>query len=541
MANLGIPELIKPFRSGPDKGQFRLKKVIDKIESGEPFKTKLGDKVLFYINEEIGKAIQEYNFKYLSTVKTKSWFKDAEDVNYKVSSLLKTNEFGGKLESADDSKKGVDPHEIMTAAIIYKYGKNGKQFPSSLINKYSNDRELCSMDIERLKPYGNKVKGSKQIEVDSFTNDFDAYAQAISAANGFLKHLSSGSKVVEVHATGAAWGQEINQFAIKDHPLFGREHYNSSDLVVKTIKNGVFHWIGISLKKKPPEGNDPTIINKTIIGMDGIFRTLVKRGEIPNKEIHNIYNQRSIFFANVIKKALGSSDQKINSFAKKALGLKNSSEVASFIKDELDPLLKRGGSFSHNKKILKFAQQLGQNNMTNALQRKYPDDSLENNYFKSLDSLMTNSKYSQSIVMALVNIIFKTDLKNLLTQKKLQNFHFTLITGKGEYKMGDFIVKEADELQEAYTTEILTYLTEDAKKSKGFFISKTPGKKQAFEGGPAKLFYSLYMGKFDVADIEIRYKGSITAEPQFFATITPKFKNTYKKYHSMIKKGQSSY
>lgn len=541
MANLGIPELIKPFRSGPDKGQFRLKKVIDKIENGEPFKTKLGDKVLFYINEEIGKAIQEYNFKYLSTVKTQSWFKDVDDTKYKVSSLLKTNEFGGKLESADDGKKGVDPHEIMTAAIIYKYGKNGKQFPSSLISRYSNDRELCSMDIERLKPYGSKVKGSKQIEVDSFTNDFDAYAQAISAANGFLKHLSSGSKVIEVHATGAAWGQEISKFAIKDHPLFGREHYNSSDLVVKTIKNGVVHWIGISLKKKPPEGADPTIINKTIVGMDGIFRTLVKRGEIPNKEIHNIYNQRSIFFANVIKKALASPDQKVSSFARKALSLKNASEVSSFIKDELNPLVKRGGSFSQNKKILKFAQQLGQNNMTNALQRKYPDDSLENNYFKSLDTLMTNPKYSASIVMALVNIIFKTDLKNLLSQKKLQNFHFTLITGKGEYKMGDFIVKEADELQEAYTTEILTYLTEDAKRSKGFFISKTPGKKQAFEGGPAKLFYSLYMGKFDVADIEIRYKGSITAEPQFFATITPKFKNTYKRYHSMIKKGQSAY
>jgi hypothetical protein len=541
MANLGIPELIKPFRSGPDKGQFRLKKVIDKIENGEPFKTKFGDKVLLYINEEIGKAIQEYDFKYLSGVKTQSWFKDFDDTKYKVSSLLKTNEFGGKLESTDDGKKGVDPHEIMTAAIIYKYGKNGKQFPSSLISRYSNDRELCSMDIERLKPYGSKVKGSKQIEVDSFTNDFDAYAQAISAANGFLKHLSSGSKVIEVHATGAAWGQEISKFAIKDHPLFGREHYNSSDLVVKTIKNGVVHWIGISLKKKPPEGADPTIINKTIVGMDGIFRTLVKRGEIPNKEIHNIYNQRSIFFANVIKKALASPDQKISSFARKALGLKNASEVSSFIKDELDPLVRKGGSFSQNKKILKFAQQLGQNNMTNALQRKYPDDSLENNYFKALDSLMTNPKYSASIVISLINIIFKTDLKNILTQKKLQNFHFTLITGKGEYKMGDFIVKDADELQEAYTTEILTYLTEDSKKNKGFFISKTPGKKQAFEGGPAKLFYSLYLGKFDVADIEIRYKGSITAEPQFFATITPKFKNTYKRYHSMIKKGQSAY
>ena len=94
MANLGIPELIKPFRSGPDKGEFRLKKIIDKIDGGEIFKTKTGDKVLFYSSKDIEKAIREYDFKHLSTVKTQPWFRDADDATYRVSSLLKTNEFG---------------------------------------------------------------------------------------------------------------------------------------------------------------------------------------------------------------------------------------------------------------------------------------------------------------------------------------------------------------------------------------------------------------------------------------------------------------
>ena len=43
------------------------------------------------------------------------------------------------------------------------------------------------------------------------------------------------------------------------------------------------------------------------------------------------------------------------------------------------------------------------------------------------------------------------------------------------------------------------------------------------------------MGTLDLADLEVRYKGSITGEPQFFAVITPNFK---KKYAEV--KGQAS-
>ena len=47
------------------------------------------------------------------------------------------------------------------------------------------------------------------------------------------------------------------------------------------------------------------------------------------------------------------------------------------------------------------------------------------------------------------------------------------------------------------------------------------GNKQA----PAKMFYTLYNGKISLLNLEIRYKGSKTAEPQFQATATPIFKN----------------
>ena len=49
-----------------------------------------------------------------------------------------------------------------------------------------------------------------------------------------------------------------------------------------------------------------------------------------------------------------------------------------------------------------------------------------------------------------------------------------------------------------------------------------------FHTQASKLFYTIFLGKDDIADIEIRYKGSIRSEPQFFAVITPHFKQLYK-------------
>ena len=45
---------------------------------------------------------------------------------------------------------------------------------------------------------------------------------------------------------------------------------------------------------------------------------------------------------------------------------------------------------------------------------------------------------------------------------------------------------------------------------------------------PAKLFYTIYNGQNPLLNIELRYKGSKTAEPQFQATATPLFKNLMK-------------
>ena len=44
------------------------------------------------------------------------------------------------------------------------------------------------------------------------------------------------------------------------------------------------------------------------------------------------------------------------------------------------------------------------------------------------------------------------------------------------------------------------------------------------EGGAAKVKFDLMKGSVIIMHMELRYKGTFTAQPQFFATITPEFK-----------------
>ena len=65
-------------------------------------------------------------------------------------------------------------------------------------------------------------------------------------------------------------------------------------------------------------------------------------------------------------------------------------------------------------------------------------------------------------------------------------------------------------------------------KFKGeFSLPTTKGKFQAFDdrATAAKLFYTMFIDKLPVVDLEVRYKGSITAKPQLQVFITRRFNN----------------
>ncbi len=119
----------------------------------------------------------------------------------------------------------------------------------------------------------------------------------------------------------------------------------------------------------------------------------------------------------------------------------------------------------------------------------------------------------------LVNLVLKKDLKDL----KKKNFNFSLITGIGKYSPKTGVSIEDADVKDIDT--VVAKLDELFAKGKPT-IEFNYNKKQAFQegAGGAKLHYVVKVGGMDIMKNEIRYKGSFTAQPQFFAVFTEKFK-----------------
>ena len=64
-------------------------------------------------------------------------------------------------------------------------------------------------------------------------------------------------------------------------------------------------------------------------------------------------------------------------------------------------------------------------------------------------------------------------------------------------------------------------------------MKPTPGKKQAWEKMIMlkKVFFSIFSDNAKIIDLEIRYKGSYTANPQFQAVATPNSKRYLKRMY----------
>ena len=530
MSKLRFSEIVKPFRRNfPRAGELRLTAITRKIESQSPFVMESGpNKILYFKNDTVKSAYETLDLDTIHRFSTKrnAAFIDSNGNNVGLTELTKTNEFGGAGGGASMGP-GPDPHEIMTAALILHYGKRGKREVPR--NAYSNLRNASRVLIA-LKTTARQIdttEGDFDDKVDAFDNNFNTYAKAISAANGFLTNLDSGSKVTKVYGTGRRWADILRPYKIDDHLLFGKRDYNSSDLIVEVSKSARAKcFVGISLKKKETglRAKDPTLINKTVVGTDGLFKSLVKQGYADvYPKLKNVYKQRSQFFYNVIEASLNSTDARTRDHARRVLRI-SESEVPTYLTNLRRRIstVRSQGAF-----ILAEAQKLGQSNMTNALRGDYPEGGVENIYFRAFDEIFMDQRAHKPLVIALLNIIFKTDLQGFLGIRDVpkDEFKFTLLTGKGSFFGGNINVSRADELQETFTTSILTQKMSNPRTY--YRVTKTPGKLQAFEGGPAKLFYTIYLSQLPLADIEIRYKGSIRSEPQFFAVITPKFKQLY--------------
>ena len=115
-----------------------------------------------------------------------------------------------------------------------------------------------------------------------------------------------------------------------------------------------------------------------------------------------------------------------------------------------------------------------------------------------------------------------------------------MITGIGGLDaQGKLKIEPADEKSSAFIKQIFTYMFQGGKiaKSRGgsladfsknnFKLKTTKNKIQAYDrernAMVPKLFYTLFISSLELVNIEVRYKGTITANPQFQVFITQRF------------------
>ncbi len=573
MAALSAKELIKVFVRGPMVGKERYLMLIDKIENASPFVMEAGEpKILRFKDTSTANAFKSGTLdKIISLMVGRNTpLVDEENNPVGVRRLTKTEEFG----SSGGGSEVKDPHELMTAALILQYGQVGSQPRTVPISDYQSVSKAKN-SIKLLKTYANQVDftgTTKQKMLNGFAGDYATYARAISAANGFLTSLRNDSTVTKVWGTGAQWPTILSKyFRINNHAFFGKQDYNSSDLIVEVKRKGAKNriYVGISLKKKgiSPREADPTIINKTVVGDNGLVTFLLSENNkrLPiqglQEEEGKLYKARAQFFYNVIAAGLNENDPKTEEFSMRRLSIsdgekevpKVSNRVAAAMKskqiqernekvkaakqkNKAAYLSKLKTKISTNqntsKTVLAEAFKLTQENMTKALRGAWPpDNKVFNNYFQQMDALLTNPKVMPKLCISLLNIIFKLDLIRLIKDRERhqEEFAFTLITGIGDYKEDRGLVVNAPSvIPEENSTNAITEMTSDP--SANYDLRKRRGTKHAFESGAtaAKLQYEIFLNNIDIAYLEIRYKGNIKNEPQFFAEITTNFKKLLK-------------
>ena len=322
--------------------------------------------------------------------------------------------------------------------------------------------------IEEAKKQFNKIEGAtgRPDLMDQFTGNFNDLATAISSSNAILKVVSNP---VKAYWTGQGWGSDIKKY---NPPIGGVKDYNSSDIVVKG-GDGIFY--GFSLKKKSKSKDvDPTLINKPITGDKGILKDILGA-----KEIESIEKSKELFFDYVV--------------------------------------------FKHTKKSVKGVDIKDKNKIISQISQKQMGVYLKdrrNTFFRRVDKVLT--KHSDEFVKAFIELLFRTKMKDIEDTKE---FKFYLLTGIGRFIGGTVEVEEAQNKDMPQTIEALTKIFNSNIK-----MITTPGKKNAWEkdAGAAKVFFSIMSDANQIIDLQIRYKGSYTANPQFQAVATADFKAIFK-------------
>jgi len=337
-----------------------------------------------------------------------------------------------------------------------------------------------------------------------------------------------------VYLTGNKWNQKVEKFKVD---AFGMADYNSSDLI---LQYGEHQFAGISLKKKrKANAPSPTMINnafsKFIQGPEFLalrkkldkerkkfFATVIKEASMGNGPLANfarLDNGKSIAQLHPetnesdVKKLW---DIKVKTSAKDSKG--NNKYVALInLKDEDQLYIKGVPSLPSKDSESKF--------------RKYVNDKLKSSgsilnplYQYFLDA-MSHPQVKDTLADALLTRVLKTKLLDQLDTWKENDFGFYVIEGVGSFNVNNNNVQVSSaSVYDIHT--IMCAIAQLAKEETKIEVDT----KETFKPGreAAKVYFILSKGKTPILNIELRYKGSFTAMPQFFATMTVNFQKLLK-------------
>lgn len=397
----------------------------------------------------------------------------------------------------------LEPSEVMTAGALFfnnrvldnalRSSANLGDFMATAKSKVESDVEFGSSRDEFLDFMRPEPSMLKEMVV------------GISAAKAVKQWVTRDHQIIQdpvaetVFLTGNIWPEEVNEFRIS---AFGFDDYNSSDLIFKPAKNRYF---GISLKKKPkPNSADPTLINKA-------FDTVLQGNKFDaiKEELTSV---RIEYFAGQVRQAHEDGILYIPNIANLP------DEELFYGRNRDKTIFKR--PYPNTKGSISGGYD---NDRAPDAMRKFVNADLarpDNILFKRLVGAM--DKHSSLFANSLINLVLKTKLYDQLEAKDLGDykFGFALVTGIGEIRQGQPVAHQGKAI-DLHT--ILSGLS-DLQSSRAKYKIKVDLEKKA-ESTAAKTYFKLSKSNVPILNLELRYKGDKTPQPQFLGTISPEFKD----------------
>jgi len=415
-----------------------------------------------------------------------------------------------------------------------------------VVHFFEYAKEKAEQDVEIPEMRSQWLDFFKDPDSDRNTAMLVDMVRGISAAKAVKEwmkahHGISNPVAEKVFMTGNVWPKEVQPLEVKAH---GFSAYNSSDIIVRPY--GHPHaYFGVSLKKKPkPEDPDPTLINKA-------FDTVLNGNEF-NAIKTRIENLRQSYFAGLVKEAVkegyikldiaGKSEAQLyrptksvrerEGFKRAYIDTKGSLKMPEIGDDPFNPNTRGWEQYGDS--------QLGRSQLKSRkdTMRHWVNTQLgkKNKLYDGFLKVMNDNV--DVFAETLINVTLKTDLPNLMKADDGKGmgfgdmkFGFALVTGIGTKQKrlfesgGKVVLSKGKAYDIDCVLKGIAHLEENPTKY-NFEVTnrKDTSDDNMDEGGAAKIYFDLKKGNIVIMNMELRYKGGFTSQPQFFGTMSKEFK-----------------